>query len=290
MPRWDYPYAVSDTAPIRLAKVSRIRRRIASSGLARLAALPTRIGQVGSHDATVLRESARWVLRSREHTNFTYRLQPLNLEHLAWWVKSIASVPVDQARGYLAEADQDFELSDHVRAATLASRRRGLADAEVRLHKRLGWYALVRALRPEHVVETGTDKGLGSVVLAAALLRNGNGRLTTIDVNPDSGYLVTGQYAEVTDRIVGNSVEVLSSAAEPVDMFVHDSWHTREYELAEFESVAPRLSERAAVLSDNAHASDALPVWAERTQRAFYYWQERPLGHWYPGGGIGLAR
>ncbi len=37
------------------------------------------------------------------------------------------------------------------------------------------------------------DKGLGSVVLAAALLRNAAeghpGRLTSLDINPEAGYL-----------------------------------------------------------------------------------------------------
>ena len=37
--------------------------------------------------------------------------------------------------------------------------------------RRLGWYALVRALKPRTVVETGADKGLGSCVLAALRLR-----------------------------------------------------------------------------------------------------------------------
>ncbi|SDR91246.1 Methyltransferase domain-containing protein [Nocardioides scoriae] len=266
------------------------RRRVASSRFARAAALPTRIRVVGRHDLGVLTDSARWLTRSREHTNFTYDLQPLNREHLSWWVAGVADVPVDEVRSYVRELEEDDDLVRHVRTMTQESDRRGLADSEVRFGRRLGWYALVRATRPNHVVETGTDKGLGSVVLAAALLRNGTGRLTTIDVNAESGYLVTDRYAGVVERRLGDSLALLGEESSPVDLFLHDSLHTRAHELAELAAVEPRLAPGALVLSDNAHATDALMTWAEQRGRSFSYWQERPDRHWYPGCGIGLAR
>lgn len=212
---------------------------------------------MGRYDAQVLGLSARWLVGSREHTNFTYDLTPLNREHLAWWVADVAGIPVAEARGYMTEIEQDTDVARLVLAVTQASDRRRLAYHEVRLHKRIEWYALVRALRPQRVVETGTDKGLGSVVLAAALLRNGSGRLKTLDVNSDAGYLISGDYATVTDLRVGDSDTTLAQMGQPVDFFLHDSLHTRKHELAEYEAVAPRLSGRVVVLSDNAHATVA---------------------------------
>lgn len=227
-------------------------------------------------------------MRSREHTNFTFELTALNREHLAWFVADITGRGVDEIRGYINELDQDEALRVHVRERTEASPRRRLADREALWHKRLGWYAFVRATQPQHVVETGTDKGLGSLVLAAALLRNGSGRLTTIDVNPAAGYLIGGRYADVTDLRIGDSAEVLAGL-DNVGLFLHDSLHTHAHETAEYEAVAPRLAADGLVLSDNAHVTSALPEWAERTGRRFGYWHERPAGHWYPGGGIGVA-
>lgn len=267
-----------------------LSQRLAGSPVARLAALPVRLRTVLRHDARVLAASGRWLVRSREHTNYTFELTALNRVHLAWWVANAVDAPVERIRAYMAEADGDAELKSHVREATARSDRRRLADPAVHLHRRLGWYALVRELRPQCVVETGTDKGLGSVVLAAALLRNGSGRLITMDVNPTAGYLIGGRYAAVTDLRVGDSVATLGQMDEQVDFFLHDSWHSREHELAEFEAVAPRLSEGAVVLSDNSHVMDTLPAWAEQTGRRFHYFAEEPQGHWYPGAGIGLAR
>lgn len=230
----------------------------------------------------------RWLVKSREHTNFTYELTGLNREHLAWFVATITSKPVAEIRGYFDELDGDEELREAVRSGTAASARRLLADPVARWHKRVGWYALVRALRPAHVVETGTDKGLGSLVFAAALLRNGAGQLTTVDTNSDAGYLITGRYAEVVDRRVGDSLSILSDLGD-VDLFLHDSLHTEAHETAEYQAVEPVLTPDALVLSDNAHVTPALPNWAEATGRRFLYFQEQPAGHWYPGGGIGAA-
>jgi hypothetical protein len=266
-----------------------IRRRLAASRAARLAALPVRLRRVVGHNARVLRQSARWLLLSREHTNFTYNLTTLNQEQLAWFVSTVAGVDVGQARGYLAELERDEDLRAHVARGTAASARRGIADPEARYGRRGGWYALVRALRPSWVVETGTDKGLGSCVLAAALLRNGSGRLLTIDVNPESGYLLSGPYRTVTDVRIGDSLDVLRGLDHEVDFFLHDSDHTASYERAELQAVAPHLSPHAVVLSDNCEVTDELARWAERTGRQFHYFAEQPADHWFPGGGIGIA-
>jgi hypothetical protein len=267
-----------------------LSRRVAASPFARVAALPGRARTVATYDAKVLGRSTRWLVRSREHTNFTYDLTVRNREHLAWWVARVANVEdIEEVRGFMRELNDDADLKAHIHQATMRSDRRGLADRDVRFGRRVGWYALTRALQPEHIVETGTDKGLGSCVFAAALLRNGHGRVTTVDVNPDSGYLVTGRYADVVDRVFGDSINVLRSGATPVDLFLHDSLHTYEHETGELAAVAPRLSHGALVLSDNAHLSDALLVWAGQNGRQFSFFQEEPSSHWYPGDGIGAA-
>ena len=88
---------------------------------------------------------------------------------------------------------------------------------------------------------------------------------------------------------IGESVEVIREGGEAVQMFLHDFLHSHPYKTAELSAVEVRLSPQAVVLSDNAHATDALMVWAERTGRPFAFFAERPDDHWYPGDGIGAA-
>ncbi len=266
-----------------------LSRRVAASPLATPAAVLFRVRRAAGHLRREVRNVSRWVITSREHSNYTYELTTVNLQQLAWWVAAVANVPVHEARGYIHEIQNDEELFAHIEHFTRISPRWRLADREVRLHKRIGWYALLRALKPEHVVETGTEKGLGTVVIAAALRRNGRGHVTTIDTNPDSGYLIQGFYQPFVDRKIGDSLSVLRSMDESVGVFLHDSLHTPEHEAQEFNAVSPLLSETAVVLSDYAHASAALPNWAEQHGRSYLFFAERPQGHWFPGEGIGAA-
>lgn len=267
-----------------------LRRKLATTRLAPLVALPVRAKSVGTYDLRVMRQSLRWLVNSREHTNYTYELTELNMGQLAWFVANLTHHDVHEVRAYLDELLTDQELADHIVSSTLASDRRGLADPVARYGRRLGWYAIVRALRPEHVVETGTDKGLGSVVLAAALLRNGRGRLTTIDVNPAAGYLIGGRWAEVVDYLQGDSHAVLREMDKPVGMFIHDSVHTPAHEGEEYRLVEPNLTGQSIVMSDNADVDPTLMEWAERRGWKFEFFQEVPSDHWCQGGGIGVAR
>lgn len=267
---------------------SSLGRRILASPLARLAAFPSRAGSVAAANFRMTGAGARWLFASRENTNYTYDLSDRNLEHLAWFVSNVARIPVEEARGYLRELRDDTTLAQHVADAVSASPRRWLADKKARFGRRAGWYAIVRALKPTNVVETGTDKGLGALVLAAAVMRNGTGRLTTIDINPDSGYLISGPWAEVTNRVIGDGVETIGTLKN-VDFFIHDSDHSSVYEKREFEAIASKLTKDALVLSDNAHASDSLLQWAEETGRHYTYFGEQPRDHWYHGASIGAA-
>ncbi|PZG12796.1 class I SAM-dependent methyltransferase [Micromonospora craterilacus] len=272
----------------------KLRRAIARTRLAPVAAFPKRLVAVARHDAKVLRTSARWLVASREHHNYTYELTKLSRSHLAWFVSVVCDLPVKQVRGYLAEIESDDVLRQHIASATAGAARRGLADKQVRYARRIGWYAIVRARRPQHVVETGVDKGLGSCVLAAALLRNtaeGHpGRVSSIDINPEAGYLArVAPWSEVIDLVIGDSVESITALQRPVDLFLHDSDHSRKYERREFDAVEPKLAPGAMLLTDNVTHTNVLAEHAERTGRRFLAYRETPADHWYPGDGIGVA-
>lgn len=264
-------------------------RRVLTSPLAVVAAFPWRLAATAKATARAVSTGTKWLFTSRENTNYTYDLTPTNREHLAWFVAELSGKGVAEIRGYLDEIENDTALAEHIATATRSSPHRWLADTRARYGRRIGWYALVRAVKPKNVVETGTDKGLGTLVIGAALMRNGTGRLTSIDINPAAGYLLSGPYAEVAELIIADGVTTLAGLSG-VDMFIHDSDHSAAYELREFEAVEPNLTKGAFVLSDNSHASPSLPVWAERTGRRFVFFDERPAGHWYGGAGIGVAR
>lgn len=264
-------------------------QRMIASPMARVLYFPGRAATAARQTTRAMGSTTRWLFGSREATNYTYDLTERNVMHLAWFVNAVTGASVDEALGYIQEIQADDELKRHIAATTASSPMRWSADKQAKFGRRVGWYAAVRALKPAHVVETGTDKGLGSLVLAAAVMRNGTGRLTTIDINPASGYLISGPYAKVTDVVISDGVEAIGKLDVPVNLFIHDSNHSSAYEKREFVALADKLAPGAVVLSDNAHASDSLLEWAGETGRRFLYFQEQPAGHWYPGASIGAA-
>jgi predicted O-methyltransferase YrrM len=267
---------------------SGLRRRLATSPLGAAAAMPLRTMFVARYDARVVARSLSWLVRNRETTNFTYDLADLNRDQLCWFVSAVTGAEISQVRSWMAELETDEEFHNRLTRRLSENPTRRVCATEPHLARRYGWYAIVRALQPDNVVETGTHLGLGSCVIAAALLRNGHGRLTTIDIDPDSGYLIEEPWASVIDRRVGSSLEELAKMSD-VDMFLHDSLHTYEYETREFAAVEPNLRADAIVLSDNAHDSAALSHWAEAAGRHYLFFKEQPLNHWWPGDGIGVA-
>ncbi|HEU4426239.1 MAG TPA: class I SAM-dependent methyltransferase, partial [Pilimelia sp.] len=98
-----------------------LRRAIARTPLAPIAAFPKRLARVARYDARVLGVSARWLFTSREHHNYTYDLTRLSREHLAWFVSEVCGTPVAQIRGYFAEIESDAALRGHIEQATAGS-------------------------------------------------------------------------------------------------------------------------------------------------------------------------
>jgi predicted O-methyltransferase YrrM len=148
-------------------------------------------------------------------------------------------------------------------------------------------------MKPKVVVETGVDKGLGSIVLCAALLRNRSeghdGQYYGTDLNPKAGYLLCGKYSEVGKVLYGDSLESLRAMKNTIDIFINDSDHSATYEAAEYEAIVPLLSEASIILGDNSHVTPALLNFSRLHQRKFLFWKEEPINHWYPGGGIGFS-
>lgn len=235
----------------------------------------------------------RWLFTSRETTNYTFQLEKGNQEYLEFLISDILDIPLHEVQKYTKELEDDEELRRHIETQTALSPWAHLADREVRYSRRIGWYAFVRALKPQVVIETGVDKGLGACVLAAALLRNAAeghpGQYYGTDINPKAGYLLSGRYAEVGRVLYGDSIESLRAFQEPIDLFINDSDHSADYEAREYETVFPKLSPNAVLLGDNSHSTDKLMQFSLAHNRHFSLFLEKPKDHWYQGAGIGIS-
>ena len=248
---------------------------------------------VGRYYATRVRPALSWLFRSRETSNFTYDLTERNRAHLASMLAVVLKRPVTEITGYIDELAHDEALKRRVIDRVTALGRGVGLDPRVGFGRREGWYALVRALKPRVVIETGVEKGLGATVLCAALLRNKEeghpGRYYGTDIDSGAGILWDEHYRSTGTILYGDSIESLQALKEDIDLFINDSDHSAEYEAREYRVILPKLSRDAVILADNAHVTDELYTFARDNGREFLFFREEPANHWYLGAGIGLS-
>lgn len=139
----------------------------------------------------------------------------------------------------------------------------------------LDLYAITRILRPRHAVESGVSSGLSTAHILAALERNGQGILHSMDLpqyqqgearrrgelswsippRRDSGWVVPESLQGAWDLRQGRSEDLLPSllAELPfIDLYCHDSPWTPAHLAFEFEAIRPRLRPGSIVVADNA--------------------------------------
>lgn len=266
---------------------------IRNGHIGRILRMPLRLAFALSYYWARLWNLLVWVVRSREGTNLTYNLTRDNLDYMAHAISVVTGCPFAQVRAYIDEAQSDESLRDHVIRYTAASSFRYKSDERCNFGRRLGWYAVVRVMKPKVVIETGVDKGHGAVLLCAALLRNAQeghpGRYYGTDINPEAGWLLQPPYSSMGRILYGDSIESLKALDETVDLFINDSDHSTDYEYREYQVIAPRLAPGAIILGDNAHVSGKLAQFSRETGREFLFFAEAPENHWYPGAGIGIS-
>jgi predicted O-methyltransferase YrrM len=235
----------------------------------------------------------KWLLGSKETTNLTYHLRDDNLIYLGHFIAIVTGRTYKEVEALFKEVLEDTLLHKHVSELYKNGEDAFKSDSEVRLARRVGWYAIIRIVKPRLVIETGVDKGLGSCVIASALLRNKaegfEGKYYGTDINPSAGFLFQEPYSQMGKILYGDSIESLKKISEPIDVFINDSDHSENYEAQEYEIIKNNLSESSYIIADNAHCNTKLHEFALKTDRKFLYFQEMPKNHWYVGASIAVA-
>jgi hypothetical protein len=214
-----------------------------------------------------------------------------NILELAHFVSIVCKIEASEAESYINEVRSDQKLNSHLRS-TLAEDN-SMKDSSLLLGRRLGWYAMVRAMKPKLVVETGVHQGVGAVTIITALRRNSEegftGRYLGTDIDPEAGVLLSEEFLEHGELLYGDSIESLERIKDKVGILINDSDHSEVYEAREYEVIHSKLGLGAIILGDNSHVTDALLKYSTSKQRKFLFFKEEPKAHWYPGGGIGVS-
>lgn len=267
----------------------KIRDLIFGSRLLRIFAFPIRIRDIFIFNLRNIFVSLKWLFKSSEFTNYNYDITLLNREYLVAFISYITKNDFNYVNSIFKEIENDADFKKYLDSQIEHLDRKYELPKQVFLGRRIGWYVLVRILRPNIVVETGTDKGLGTLLIAQALKKNGYGKVYSLDIDLYSGALVDQKHWKNIELLKGDSLENLKKI-EQVNMFIHDSDHSEVHEMSEFETIQKSLSKDAIVISDNSQFTGALLEWSKRNNRRFIFFKEESKNHWYPGDGIGVSQ
>lgn len=226
-----------------------------------------------------------WAGRARECRNpfllasaFNYDLQRFRL------LEMVTCQPASVVAGYLREIEDDASFIGEIRAKLAQWTRYRPRAVDFMMS---GWsgsvffnevtlYAIVRTLRPAVMIETGGTPGKSTAFTLRAMERNGNGLLYTIDLPPTetnqsvlnrreayhqlrpsgagSGWIVPDALRARHTLLLGKSSEHLPpllAQLDGVDIFYHDSDHSYENMMWEFETAWPKIKEGGVLISDD---------------------------------------
>jgi Methyltransferase domain len=233
---------------------------------------------------------ARYVLWDPEVGDFSYELA----DEGEFVTRLAGAFDLDPAvlAGYVEETRTDPALTSE-----LAERTRRRLDMKRRptFGPRIAWYALVRALKPRVVVETGIKHGLGSLILLVALRRNaeegGEGRLISFDTDPFSGWVVPEDLRGGWQPVFASTFDAMEStlAGVEVDLFICDTPPSDEIESFEVGVALRHAAPGIVLIAGSGNRTTALRELVLEAGGVYSYLPERPRHAVYPGAGLGLA-
>ncbi len=127
------------------------------------------------------------------------------------------------------------------------------------------YYALIREMKPKVVIETGTADGCLTSWVLSAMHKNNLGKLLSIDIPPQKGkltmttslsinnvgHLIPHPYRDRWEYHGGDAKELLPKLLieNDVDIFIHDSMHTRTHMLFEYNCARALMRPNTIIIS-----------------------------------------
>lgn len=123
-------------------------------------------------------------------------------------------------------------------------------------------YSFMRLYQPLRIVETGVANGHSSFLILSALIRNGKGKLYSIDVSSDVGQLVTEELKKNWELIIlskakEKKLEEIFKKIYPIDVFIHDSNHSYYWQELEYRLSFKYVKSNGFIMSDDVDSSYA---------------------------------
>jgi hypothetical protein len=188
----------------------------------------------------------------------------------AAWVAALAATSLPAAERAVREAAGERQLFAHLEKEHRSEGRPSYVEIDAPLELQ----ALVRLLRPRHVVEVGVSSGVSSAYLLNGLERNGAGTLHSVDLpksprslrpgparaswtipeGRSSGWAVPDRLRKRWDLRLGDKADllpVLAAELPRIDLFVYDVPHDDARSGREFRALDRRMPVASVAIVDH---------------------------------------
>ena len=191
------------------------------------------------------------------------------------FLAKITGVPAQKIRSFLNEPIDTPEFADHLRESEVQFRSLEMLSADLYAKKILNQYAVVRALRPNCVIETGIASGVSSAYLLLAMQKNRRGELhsiglpepTFLPIGKEMGWIVPSWLRSSWNIHAGDARELLPqlfNELSDVSVFIHDSLHTYDHMMWEFGVAYSRLPLYGVLMADDVLCNSAFDEFVKR--------------------------
>ncbi|MGH7722017.1 MAG: class I SAM-dependent methyltransferase [Candidatus Dormibacteria bacterium] len=142
-------------------------------------------------------------------------------------------------------------------------------------------YALTRRARPHHILETGVANGSSSFFFLHALRLNKHGTLHSVDLGQQVGALVHDDERSDWDLHILRAVRARADFVDyarrlpELDIFVHDSDHTRKWQRFEYGVALGQLRPQGFLTSDDVDSSWAFSDFCRLHRLSPYFLLDR---------------
>ncbi len=182
------------------------------------------------------------------------------------FIKNLTDADASEIEGYIAEiaSNRDFHNRLEDNRSNLGRRRYSSWHYGVGTTLGAALYAICRRQQPDIVVETGVASGMSSSYILCALEQNGHGELYSIDLpgweEKQSGWMIPDYLRHRWHLTLGRSSEKLPPLLKEighVNIFLHDSEHSYQNMLWEFQTAWAYLKAEGLLLAHNIDNNNA---------------------------------
>lgn len=195
------------------------------------------------------------------------------------WISRSTLIRLSDINSYYKEVESDMNLRKVLwKAEKILNKSKIESKGGISRPKNNFLYALVRATKPKIVIESGVANGFTTLFILKAIMKNGHGNLISIDLpniddrhsgnkskifipkNKNPGWIVPNHLMVYWRLLLGDSKVLLPRILKRlrnIGIFLHDSKHTYDHMMFEYNEVWPRIIENGFLISDDVDSNNA---------------------------------